>query len=597
MQVGSDSAGVTDTAAQRTATPEEIIEEIAEQADDLCHIHDHITRVITNLEIKDGWFTGYDEPGRAKFELEPMVKTFLYMYARGFSQSELERRLRGAAYVYIRLGLDRPINQQIISHNERSRFDKGDRPILKAAAECIQEVCADHGVVATNEPAMEPEDVQHEDVSEEQIMDAVQRATDLGFDKFSADRASNSKYALEAYFERQGYLNMARAGATSNRRRFARLSERDEVPHGSSHNRTMKKIAAPDPQLALDQFGSGEGEPMWKRVRDELLTPFHAGIDAILDEIDGIDGDGFREPVHAAIDITPVEVFVSPFKSEDDVAPGEEPVTYTSNGTEKEKYLKDQYPETISGLKRSNERGFQFATISIIAEDTPIVLGVEPVRDKRRWEDPDDVETTSRGDIVERLLEQAAQHVDIHKAFLDRGFDSLQVRDVIDRRDIQYVVGLTKGSNVDEENIEEVKTNDVYDGRVCLGSATYEGRTHDMSFVYDPSDRSDDDYIIWTMNGHLDVGRARALISQYDQRMEIESQYATIKQHFLPKTSTMEYGRRFLYFLIGAVMYNVWRMANFLLRDGVVVNLGEHPPIPAGELIELVAFCLFDPGG
>jgi len=597
VQVGSDSEGVTDTAAQRTATPEEIVEEIAEQADDLCHIHDHITRVITNVEIKDGWFTGYDEPGRAKFDLEPMVKTFLYMYARGFSQSELARRLRGAAYVYLRLGLDRPINQQIISHNERSRFDKGDRPILKAAAECIQEVCADHGVVATNEPALDPDDVQHEDVSEDQIMNAVQRATDLGFDEFSADRASNSKFALEAYFERQGYLNMANAGATSKRRRFARVSERDVVPHGSSHNRTMGKIAAPDPQLSLDQFGSGDSEPMWKRVRDELLPPFHAGVEAILDEIDAKDSDGFREPVHAAIDITPVEVHVSPFKSEDDVEPGEEPVTYTSNGAKKEKYLKDEYPDPISGLKRSNERGFQFATISIIAEDTPIVLGVEPVRDKRRWEDADEIETTSRGDIVERLLEQAAQHVDIHKAFLDRGFDSLQVRDVLDRRNIQYVVGLTKGSNVDEDNIEEVKTNEVYDGRVCWGNATYDGRTHDMSFVYDPSDRSDDDYIIWTMNGHVDIGRARALIAQYDQRMEIESQYATIKQHFLPKTSTMEYGKRFLYFLIGVVMYNVWRMANFILRDAVSVHLGEHPPITAGEIIELVAFCLFDPGG
>lgn len=118
-----------------------------------------------------------------------------------------------------------------------------------------------------------------------------------------------------------------------------------------------------------------------------------------------------------------------------------------------------------------------------------------------------------------------------------------------------------------------------------------------MTFVYDLSDRSDDDYKIWTMNGHLDVGRAKALISQYDQRMQIESQYATIKQHFLQKTSTMEYRKRFLYFLIRSVMYNVWRMTNFILRDNVDVHLGEHPPVPAGEVIELIGFCLFDPGG
>lgn len=36
-------------------------------------------------------------------------------------------------------------------------------------------------------------------------------------------------------------------------------------------------------------------------------------------------------------------------------------------------------------------------------------------------------------------------------------------------------------------------------------------------------------------------------------------------------------------------------MANFSLREAVDVDLGNSPPILAGELIELVALCLFDP--
>lgn len=31
---------------------------------------------------------------------------------------------------------------------------------------------------------------------------------------------------------------------------------------------------------------------------------------------------------------------------------------------------------------------------------------------------------------------------------------------------------------------------------------------------------------------------------------------------------------RFLYFFVGVVMYNAWRMANFILRDDVNVHLG-----------------------
>lgn len=591
------------TTAVSPTPRDEIISSLEEQTEDLCHIHDHITRIITNLDIGEDWFTGYDEPGRAKFDLEPMVRLFLYKYTRDFSQSELARRLRGAAYVYLRLGFDSPVSQQIISHNERNRFNATERRILKDAADRIADVCAEHDIISVNEPALEPEDVQHEQVSEEHIMEAVKRATDLGFSEFTANRASNAKYALEAYFERQGYLNMARAGATSKRRRFARLSERDEVPHGSSHNRTMKKVATPDEQLSFEEFVNGKPRPEWKRIRDTVLEPFHAGVENILDEItdDERDSVGFREPVHAAIDITTWNFWPSPFKPEEEATPEEEPVTYTvkQNGkkVEKTKYLKEGHPEMTSGFKNSDERGYKFATITIIAADTPIVLGVEPVRDKRRWEDAEEVETTSRGDIVARLLEQAEQHVDIHKVFLDRGFDSMQVRDMIDQHPSLYILGKKKNAKVDKEKIEEIKEDEIYDGRVVWGSLEYEGRVHDISYIYHPTDEDGENYTIFTVNAHVSTDRAQALIRQYNQRMEIENQYKSIKEHFLPKTCSSDYRPRFLYFVIGVVMYNVWRSANFVLRDEVNVNLGETPPIAAGEIIELIGFCLFDPGG
>jgi len=598
VAVSSDSTGATDTPAPRTATCDKIVEEIAEQAEDLCHIHDHITRIIANLDIEHGWVTGYDEPDRAKFDLEPMVKTFLYKYAREFSQSELERRLQGAAYVYIRVGLKQPISQQIISHNKRNRFDKGDRPLLKDAAERIQDVCAEHDVIEKNEPALDPEDVQHDDVSEEEIMDAVQRATDLGFDEFDANRASNATHPLEAYFERQGYLNMSRAGTTTASRRFTRLSERDNVPHGSSHNRTMKKVATPDSQLTFDEFVTGEQVPEWKRIRDEVLDPFHAGVENILDELTDEDNDevGFKEPVHAAIDITSWEFWASPYMSEEEARRSDtDPIRVTVTGDEK--LLDPDHPELVSGLKDSDERGYKFATITIIAENTPIVLGVEPVRDQRKWEKDMgwDVERTSRADIVESLLEQASRHVDIHKVFLDRGFSSKEVRDVIDRRGMLYVLGKPARAKVDKETIEEIKDHDIYDSRLGQTTHEYDGREHDITYIYTPSKKDGDKYAVFTINEHVDHHRAEALLDQYGQRMEIENEYKTIKKHFLPTTASKDYRIRFLYFVIGTLLYNVWRMANFILREAVDVDLGDSPPILAGELIELVALCLFDP--
>ena len=577
---------------------QDILDAIAEQTEDLCHVHDHITRIITNLDIYDEWFSGYEDPGRAKFDLVPMVRLFLYKYTRELNQSELARRLRGAAYVYLRLGFDRPISQQIISHNKRNRFDPAERRLLKNAAEAIRTVCAEHDVIQTNEPALDPEDVQHDRVSEAEIMDAVQRATDLGFSEFNADRASNATYPLDAYFERQGYLNMSRAGTTTPSRRFARLSERRTVPHGSSHNRTMKKVANPESQLTFDEFVTGKQVPEWKRIRGEVLEPFHAGVENILDELtdEAYDDAGFREPVHAAIDITSWNFYASPYMSEKEARNSDrEPIRVTIDG--EEKLLDPEHPELVSGLKDSDERGYKFATITIIAENTPIVLGVEPVRDQRRWEDEMgwDVERTSRADIVESLLEQASRHVDIHKVFLDRGFSSRETRDVIDRRGLLYVLGKPARATVDTENIEEIKDSDVYDSRIRYGTHKYDGREHDITYIYTPSKKDGDKYAVFTINEHVDHHRAEALLGQYGQRMEIENEYKTIKKHFLPTTASKDFRIRFLYFVIGTLLYNVWRMANFVLRDAVDADLGESPPILAGELIELVAFCLFDP--
>jgi len=577
---------------------EEFLDAIRDETADLCHIHDHITRIITNLKIHEDWFSGYDDPGRAKFDLESMVRLFLYKHARELNQSELARRLRGAAYVYLRLGFDQPISQQIISHNKRNRFTAAERRLLKDAADVIRTVCGEHDIIQTNEPALEPEDVQHDRVSEADIMDAVQRATDLGFSEFSADRASNATYPLEAYFERQGFLNMARAGTTTASRRFARLSERKTVPHGSSHNRTMKKVAKPESQLTFDEFVTGQQTPEWKRIRDEVLEPFHAGVENILDELtDEEYGEaGFTEPVHAAIDITAWNFYASPFMSEQDARTSDKtPIKVTLNGNEK--LLDPDHPDLVSGLKDADERGYKFATITIIAENTPIVLGVEPVRDQRKWEKEMgwDVERTSRADIVESLLEQASRHVDIHKVFLDRGFSSLETRDVIDRRDQLYVLGKPARSEVEQDHIDEIQDHEAYDSRIVHTTHEYNGREHDMTYVYTPSKKDGDKYAVFTINEHVDHHRAEGLLGQYSQRMEIENEYKTIKKHFLPTSASKDYRIRFLYFVIGTLLYNVWRMANFILRDAVDVDFGEHPPILAGELIELVAFCLFDP--
>lgn len=121
----------------------------------------------------------------------------------------------------------------------------------------------------------------------------------------------------------------------------------------------------------------------------------------------------------------------------------------------------------------------------------------------------------------------------------------------------------------------------------------YEGRKHKVSIVYKPGG----EYSLFTIKGWVDADRAEALIEQYRFRWEIENKYKTLKAHYLPQCASKDYRIRFLYFVIGCILYNVWRLTNFVVRDDVDVDLGEDPPILAGEIVELVGFFLFDPGG
>lgn len=581
-----------------------VVAALAEQADDLCHIHDHATRVIKHLDIPTDTFSDYEHPGDADFPIEGIVKVFLYKELNGFSQAETARRLRGAAYVYTRFDLPRPITQAGISHNWRNRLTRSDRSLIEYAADRIREVCQEHDVIDTrHEPALDPADSHGSTLEEDQIMDAVERATELGFSEFTDPRASNATYALQAYFERQAYLNLAKAGTTTESRRFERLSDREEVPHGSSHNRTMKKVAEPAPQTALRDFQDGTGRNEWQEIRDAVLPAFHAGVENMLDEIAGRNRSGIREPVNAAFDITTWDYWVSPFRDEEDVEWWEEAVEIEHrDGSTREVYPKQDYPEMVAGVKEGHQRAYKFATLTIVAEDTPIVIAIEPVRDRRAWES-DDVETRTRGELVARLLEQADRHVDINKVFADREFDSYEVRHRIDQHDQYYVIGKRKQA-ADKVAIEKTVEHEAVDVSVEHGWLTYESERHPVSFLYLPKDTATDteeyiegDYAVFTVNAHVGPDRAMGLAEQYRHRWMIENEYKTIKKHFLPTSASSDYRNRFLYFVIGVMLYNVWRLANFILRDEVDVNLGEDPAILAGEIVELVGLCLFDPGG
>ncbi|WP_248516324.1 hypothetical protein [Salinarchaeum laminariae] len=101
------------------------------------------------------------------------------------------------------------------------------------------------------------------------------------------------------------------------------------------------------------------------------------------------------------------------------------------------------------------------------------------------------------------------------------------------------------------------------DSRIEHVQVLYDGREHKVSIIYLPGE----EYSLFTVNGWVDSDKANALTKQYRQRWTIENEYKTIKANFLLQTATKDSRIRFLYFVIGVILYYVWRLANFVLRE------------------------------
>jgi|AntDeeMetagen192_2_1112575.scaffolds.fasta_scaffold01964_4 hypothetical protein len=563
--------------------PSEVAAALVEQAEDLCEIHDHITRVIADLDFPEGAFTDqYTKAYPYELDFEAVIRTLLYKETCGFSQRETHQRLNRWAYLQLRFGLDRAPTQQALSYTHRHRLSLNDRQVLTTAAKRIRGVAADHGLLSASDegPPIDPEERGGKGLNDDEILRAIRIARDRVFTEFATERASNAKYEDEVYWELQAYLSTSVHGGRETKRRASRLCPRSEMPHGDTHTRTIKKMGAPDPQTELSEFEDATGPQKWKRIRKTLLDPFDSAIENLIEETDF--EDQLREPVNVAIDVTPWRFYPSPWKNRDLGIP------------------KEDFPEMVSGYSGPTEeepsaeyeRGYKFATLTVIGEDTPIVLAMEPVKEKSNWED-DDAMSTSKAEVVERLLSKAEEYVDIHKVMADREFDGHAVRDVIDRKGMTYLIPKRVNSAQDREDIENVKEHPSADIAVKNDvPLTVDGRTHEVDFIYFQSNEKTGSYAILLTNADVPVERAPGLKAQYKDRWAIEIEYRVIKEHFLPQTTSSDYRVRLFYVVAAVLMYNVWRLTNLLLRSWFDVHLGDRPPVPAGEIIEVIAFCL-----
>ncbi|WP_222913223.1 transposase [Natrinema sp. SYSU A 869] len=489
---------------------------------------------------------GYPEWHPAPHSFEGMVRLFLYRELTG----ESYRTLTTYPELADAFRLEKVPDESVLSRTWRNRFDDATRTFVTTAAHYVVKEIHDHDidapevrpkaevVTSNQDPNTFPDnDVKDEssEFTDEQIQRTTRLARDHGFDEFDSGRAANATYEDTQFFELQTFMGMVSCGTPQGANRFQYRHGPDSSPHGDTHLRAVKRF-----------------EP------ETLIQGFDAATEQIISVIDS--EASFRRPVTTAIDITTIPYY-------GDV----------------------EGMSMVSGTKNKDCRAFKFATISIIGQNIPLVLGVEPIRESSEWDSNPSNEIHR---VVRRLVKRAQEHVPIETVLCDREFDSQQVYQTLSNLGVNYLI--PKRINSTEREVIETMDDDEQEVAVESASVHVEAGNHPMRFLYVPSTKGDGTAVFAT---NLSVGpdEAETFCRRYSRRWQIENEYKSIKNDFLAKTSSKDYRVRLFYFVFAVLLYNVWRLTDFLLKADVDGPMDYAPVLTAGECVEIVVSALIPP--
>ncbi|WP_158055709.1 transposase [Halorussus halophilus] len=501
---------------------------------------------VTEVTIRSGTLDdSYPEWHPAPDSFLGMIRLFIYREITGDSYRTLAQYQELADA----FGLDHVPDESVLSRTWRNRFDGDVREFVTTAAHFVVKEIHEYGPSVSavrpkeeitdredeSQPADEDDESAGREFSDEQIHQATRLARDHGFDGFNSGRAQNATYEDTRFFELQTFMGMVGCGTAQGAARFQYRRGEEYGPHGDTHLRAVKQF---EPDSLIKGFD---------RASDRLLS-------AIASEA------SFRRPVTAAIDITTI-----PYYGDVEEMP------------------------MVSGTKDGERRAFKFATLSVIGQNIPLVLAIEPVRESSAW---DENPSNQIHRVVRRLVQRAKDHVPIETVLCDREFDSMRVFQTLSNLSVNYLI--PKRITSSERGVIERMDEDDQEIAVESASVHVEAGSHPMRFLYVPS-TSGERTTVFATNLRVGPDEAETFCRRYSRRWQIENEYKSIKGDFLARTSSKDYRVRLFYFVFAVLLYNIWRLTDFLLKAGVDGEMDYAPVLTAGECVEIVASALIPP--
>lgn len=559
-----------------SATPPSIAASIVTHASAVCKHEDHLWDVIEQLSIPTENVHDQRQSHKTTYETDSLLRAFLYQNIRGFSQAEFASRLSQRPVLLNCFGFESAPTQQTLSHSW-NQLDQQGKAVIEAAATGIAKEAAEHGIISEALTVETPDDDdpqpdKERDYQRTKTTKTIQLARKHALSEFDTGRAPHRTYSDADIWDMFARL-CERNGSAHAESEYGWLTADDLTCHGSTFLRAIKKAGTPqdsETQLTLADFENDDPLPRINRIRDSLMESFDAATHNIINSIRGDDPFDDRNTV-AAIDITHEQFHASPWT---DKAAGS---------------VKADFPAMVSGYKKGGEykRGYKYATITLVGNHVPIILGIEPVKENSKWE-PADSSSFSKAQLVDRLLEKAQRFVDLNEVLFDRGFYSHDVYATVHDRGLIYTSPVPTYED-DYEVIADIEAHETADAAVNHDVPFgHGGEIHhhaEMLYVPSQSDDADGAYAVFVTNrDRVEPNEIQRVCNGYRRRWDIENQYKSIKE-FLPKTSSKDYRVRLCNFAFASLIYNLWRLTDYLVKVALDRDIRSSPVVTAKTFV------------
>lgn len=103
-------------------------------------------------------------------------------------------------------------------------------------------------------------------------------------------------------------------------------------------------------------------------------------------------------------------------------------------------------------------------------------------------------------------------------------------------------------------------------------------------------------YAVFVTNrDHVAPNDIMHVTNSYSRRWDIENQYKSVKV-FLPKTSSKDYRVRLFGFTFVALLYNLWRLTDYLVKVGMGRDIRSPPVVTAKTFVRAIGKYLREGG-